>query len=251
VSWQHQGCTPLTITFSSQSTGSPTAFEWIFEGGTPATSTLSNPTVSYASSGTFNVSLTARNANGTNTLTRRSYISVGRPPISAFSYSNTTTSDLLTVSFYNTSSIGVDAQYLWNFGDGTTSTEVSPQHTYTRYGSYNVTLTVSNACGTATSSKTITFTTPIIEVEKDKISFNIAPNPNDGNFTISIKQTDIDLGKCQLNVFNTLGQTLYSSSIDASSSVSLPLSMNLPNGSYIAVLSSEKGKSYRKFIVQR
>jgi PKD repeat protein/pimeloyl-ACP methyl ester carboxylesterase len=246
-----QGCSPLAITFSSQSTGSPTAFEWTFEGGNPATSTLSNPTVSYVSSGSYNVTLTARNSNGSNTLTRRSFVSVGRIPVAAFSYSNATTSDLLTVSFYNTSSIGVDAQYLWNFGDGTTSTEASPQHTYTRYGTFNVTLTVSNACGTASSPKTITFTTPTTEIEKSKINFDIAPNPNDGNFTITIKQTDIDLGKCQLTIFNTLGQTLYLSTIDASSSVSLPLSLNIPNGSYIAVLNSEKGKTYRKFIVQR
>ncbi|MDY6876692.1 MAG: PKD domain-containing protein [Chloroflexota bacterium] len=48
----------------------------------------------------------------------------------------------LTVVFTNTSSGGYTAS-LWNFGDGTTSTQTSPTHTYTETGSYTVTLAVS------------------------------------------------------------------------------------------------------------
>ncbi|MDP3564595.1 MAG: carboxypeptidase regulatory-like domain-containing protein, partial [Methanoregula sp.] len=56
----------------------------------------------------------------------------------------------LTVSFGDRSS-GYPTSWLWNFGDGTgTSTERNPAHTYTDYGIYNITLTVSNDYGTDT-----------------------------------------------------------------------------------------------------
>ncbi|HII98087.1 MAG TPA: PKD domain-containing protein [Methanoregula sp.] len=56
----------------------------------------------------------------------------------------------LTVSFGDRSS-GYPTSWLWNFGDGTgTSTERNPVHTYTDYGIYNITLTVSNDYGTDT-----------------------------------------------------------------------------------------------------
>jgi PKD repeat protein len=65
----------------------------------------------------------------------------GAPPAASFSYEV----DGPTVTFTNTST-GADS-YLWDFGDGNSSTEESPVHTYSADGSYNVTLTASNADG--------------------------------------------------------------------------------------------------------
>jgi len=53
-----------TVTFTDMSTNTPTSWAWTFEGGTPATSTEENPTVTYATAGTYNVSLVATNATG-------------------------------------------------------------------------------------------------------------------------------------------------------------------------------------------
>lgn len=47
-----------TLTFSDSSTGSPTTFEWEFVGGNPATSTSSNPVVTYATPGSYTAKLT-------------------------------------------------------------------------------------------------------------------------------------------------------------------------------------------------
>jgi PKD repeat protein len=55
----------------------------------------------------------------------------------------------LTVSFEDRAS-GYPTAWLWDFGDGETSTERHPVHTYTDYGVYNITLTVSNDYGTDT-----------------------------------------------------------------------------------------------------
>ena len=54
----------------------------------------------------------------------------------------------LTVTFVNSSSFG---GYLWDFGDNTSSTGISPVHTYNQAGIYTVTLIVSNTCGSDTT----------------------------------------------------------------------------------------------------
>ena len=61
----------------------------------------------------------------------------------------------LTVNFSN-SSTGDNLSWLWNFGDGTTSTQQSPTHTYQAVGNYTVALTTTNNYGSDTKTGTIT-----------------------------------------------------------------------------------------------
>lgn len=65
-----------SIDFSDMSTNLPTSFQWTFSGGTPATSTLANPTVTYNSNGIYDVELTVANSFGTHTVTKTGYITV-------------------------------------------------------------------------------------------------------------------------------------------------------------------------------
>ncbi len=65
-----------SVTFTDQSTNTPTSWSWTFAGGTPATSTVKNPVVTYSTAGTYNVTLIATNAQGSNTLTKTNYITV-------------------------------------------------------------------------------------------------------------------------------------------------------------------------------
>lgn len=65
-----------SVTFSDQSLHGPTSWSWTFAGGTPAASTEQNPTVQYATAGTYAVSLTAANEFGSNEITRTGYITV-------------------------------------------------------------------------------------------------------------------------------------------------------------------------------
>lgn len=66
-----------SVNFTDQSTNSPTSWSWSFPGGTPSTSTAQNPSgIVYNAAGTYAVSLTATNANGSNTLTQSTYIIV-------------------------------------------------------------------------------------------------------------------------------------------------------------------------------
>jgi len=65
-----------SINFTSTSTGSPTSYSWTFESGTPSTSTAQNPTVTYSTIGTYNVSLTVTNSEGNDTESKSNYITV-------------------------------------------------------------------------------------------------------------------------------------------------------------------------------
>jgi PKD repeat protein len=69
-------CIGQSVQFTSTSTGAPTSYSWTFQGGTPATSTLQNPSVTYNTAGTYNVSLTVSNANGENTSSQTGFITV-------------------------------------------------------------------------------------------------------------------------------------------------------------------------------
>ena len=69
---------PLSVAFTSTSTGTITSYAWSFGDG--VTSTLQNPTYVYPTAGTFTVSLTVTGPGGANTLTRTGLITVNAPP---------------------------------------------------------------------------------------------------------------------------------------------------------------------------
>lgn len=76
-------CPGAGIQFTDYSSGSPTQWSWTFNGGNPASSTLQNPIVSYNTPGTYLVSLTATNGNGSDTRTVNSYISITASTVAA------------------------------------------------------------------------------------------------------------------------------------------------------------------------
>jgi PKD repeat protein len=75
--------------FSDQSSHNPTSWSWSFPGGVPSTSTAQNPTVTYNTLGTYDVSLTATNALGSDSTTKVNYITVTDVPPYCASQGNT------------------------------------------------------------------------------------------------------------------------------------------------------------------
>jgi len=138
------GCSPLSVSFNNLSTGS---VSYIWDFGNGSTSSINNPTVVYLTPGSYTVKLIATSSAGvTDTLTMSNYIEVLQDPIAAYSVSQVgSCANNNLVSFNNTSANSSD--YLWDFGDGGSSTLASPTHTYTDDGSYTVTLIASNAVG--------------------------------------------------------------------------------------------------------
>ena len=165
----NSGCEPLEITFTDLSAGEPTGWNWSFPGGTPSTSTEQSPTVVYNNAGSYSVSLEVSNNSGNDIATQISYVSVQSPPTSDFNISQ----NILTTTFSNTSSNATS--YSWDFGDGTSSTEANPTHTYAMGGTYSVTLAATNSCGSVVSSQQVTFATAPVGAFTSNVTTGCGP----------------------------------------------------------------------------
>ncbi len=148
------GVAPLTVQFTDLSTNGPTAWTWSFGDG--GNSTFQNPSNTYQGPGVYTVSLTARNQSGGNLMTKVNYITVLRTPptspVVAFSATPLSGPAPLTVRFADQTT-NSPTSWLWSFGDGSTSTQQNPTHTYSRVGTFSVTLTARNATGSASLAK--------------------------------------------------------------------------------------------------
>jgi PKD repeat protein len=139
------GAGPFTVSFFGIARGSePMTYQWDFGDG--ATSDRQNPTHTYKADGDYTVSLTVTNQYGTNTRTVPAYIGVGKAPVADFQATPTSGEIPLGVQFTD-SSLNRPTSWTWNFGDGASSTEQNPAHSYTKAGSYFVTLRTSNHFG--------------------------------------------------------------------------------------------------------
>ncbi|RMG87739.1 MAG: PKD domain-containing protein [Bacteroidetes bacterium] len=127
---------------------------WVIEGGTPVTSTVWNPELTLFEPGDYSVTLEVLLKNG-ETLRQTDHIWVMESPKSGF---ESHTSGPI-VRFTNLSTPAAES-FVWDFGDGNTSTAPNPTHVYAQSGTYMVQLTVSNACGTSVSSHPVTVVVP-------------------------------------------------------------------------------------------
>nr|WP_052305870.1 PKD domain-containing protein [Methanosarcina barkeri] len=143
------GKTPLKVTFTDASTGSPTSWFWNFGDGSK--SFHQNPTHKYSKAGIYTVSLTVKNAKGRNTVTKTEYIKVITKPVADFTSSVTSGKAPLKVKFTDTST-GIPAKWIWDFGDGSKSFHQNPVHKYSKAGTYTVSLKVKNAKGSNTKT---------------------------------------------------------------------------------------------------
>ncbi len=133
-------CQNFTAQFldSSYSTDGNPMTSWNWDFGDGGTSTQQNPNHLYATADTFLITLTAATAfcNGTDSF----QVIVEPKPTAIFTKSDTAGCSPFTVSFTNTSLVGTVNN--WDFGDSTTSTQLSPTHTFTNFGTSDTTYIV-------------------------------------------------------------------------------------------------------------
>ena len=176
-------CVGNTATFTNTSTlssGSIT-FQWKFGDGNTSSST--NPTNTYSLGGNYTVTLSANTDKGcVNTAT--SSVIVFSKPTANFNVSNVCQGSAAT--FNNTSTSGTS--YIWDFGDGNTSTLTSPTRTYTAPGTYTVKLTATNAnnCTDVFTKQVIIYATPVVNftatdrcIGLSTVFINTSTNAND------------------------------------------------------------------------
>ncbi len=134
------GCQPLTVNFTSTPNANA-SYEWTFSNG--LTSTQANPVLTFTQPGLYDATLIVTSENGcVDTLIVDHAVAVYAIPSASFTHNPAESTTIYNpfVDFNNTSSGAVNAY--WNFGDGQSSQEFSPSHTYNAPGTYTITLTV-------------------------------------------------------------------------------------------------------------
>ncbi len=208
-----QGCKPLDVQFINNSQYANTYF-WDFGDG--GTSTQMAPNYTYYNPGNYTVSLKIIGAGGQDTMIQQNIISVYEMPNAFFTVSPTTVFiPNVAASFFNLSSFA--ASYLWNFGDGSTSSATSPQHFYTQQGVYDITLiaTTINNC-----VDTFTLVSGVEAKSEGKIKIPNAFTPNTaggngGTYNNSDNNNDVfhpiivGADEYELNIFNKWGELLF------------------------------------------
>ena len=138
------------------------SYEWDFGDGTTGNGATTNHT--YATAGTYNVTLTVTDAAGltdtANTTVDATELSPNQPPVAAILSASCVDLDCSYDGTTSTDDNGI-VSYEWDFGDGTTGNGATTNHTYATAGTYNVTLTVTDAAGlTDTANTTVDATEP-------------------------------------------------------------------------------------------
>ncbi len=155
------GCVGNTVTLTNTTTPAGAGNTWQWNLGNGQTSTAQNPTVTYNTPGTYNVTLIAIDSSGcADTITQP--VTIFPLPIPAFGYSAIACEGgNVTFSDSSNANGGTITGWSWNFGNGQTSTSQNPTISFPTSGSYDVTLTVTNSNGcTATITQTITINDP-------------------------------------------------------------------------------------------
>ncbi|MDF0717410.1 PKD domain-containing protein [Muricauda sp. 334s03] len=159
---QESGPAPLQVEFMSAGSSDDIgiiSYAWDFGDG--GTSTESNPTYIFNTTGVYDVVLTVTDGGGLTGTDTITITVTNQDPIAVIAATPDNGEAPLEVSFTgsgSTDNIAVDS-YAWDFGDGATSTEADPVHTYTDPGNYNAELTVTdNEGATATVSVLIQVT---------------------------------------------------------------------------------------------
>ncbi len=180
------GYAPLTVNFSDRSNpGTGAIVSWSWDFGDNNTSEEQNPTHIYENPGNYTVSLTVIDENdSTNIETKIDYIIVYEAVIADFVGSPTVGISPLTVTFIDSSKGEID-NWLWNFGDDSTSTSQNPIHTYSNVGVYSVSLSV---FGPMESSDTLICEDYIVVYPNTGLIW-----PGDTDYSGEVNEEDVDL----------------------------------------------------------
>ncbi len=186
--------------FTSYLSGTADTYHWDFGDGN--TSTVANPHHVYAAAGYYYVQLSVTSSTDPGCgYTSSSYVNVQNNCSAAFVVARDSVS-LYDFTIYNYATASGIINYLWDFGDGTTSTAAYPIHTYAGAGPYYLCLSITNAdsscmathcdsviAGRSTTGITVTVVSPLTTGINNVSDVNTIlenyPNPFSGNTTIN------------------------------------------------------------------
>ena len=255
--------------FSNSSTGGYLFSDWNFGDGTTSSST--NPSHTFTTNGTYTVVLAIADSSILNGGSCIQYfidtiiVSNAPSPLQCNAgfvlYPDPSSTNILIIN----NSTGSNLTYLWDFGDGNTSTLQNPTHTYSGAGPYHLCVTVDdgNGCvnifcdsvtvnGVAFKGAGFTInviSTPIntgINNSNSLIDITIQPNPTNGIFTIN-NLTNI-AGDVQLKIFDISSRLILNKIISTNKDKIEVDIASYNKGIYFMQLTTEKGTITKRII---
>lgn len=256
-----QVCDNDEVTFNDISTGNVISWNWVFEGGDPATSSDQNPIVMYAEPGLFDVSLTVSDGSNTNTVIEPDYMLVDASP----GMPNTPIGDdtictniINATSFFTTGGQNCD-YYIWEIlpeeagsitGSGTYSCVVEWTESWQGTASLHV-KGVNEECGEGPYSETLEIVCYVCTgIENIQLSnrVEIYPNPSDGIFSVRFNE---NIGFTDITVTNMVNEIVYQEKLEGRKGQSIKLNLSgYSNGIYFMKIKTEDDSYVRKLIVQ-
>jgi PKD repeat protein len=230
-------CETGEVQYYDESVGNPSAWEWTFEGGDPATSNEQDPLVTYNTPGVYDVTLTVSKGSEDSTIMQEEYMTVN-----AYPEQPTITQE--EDDLVSSSEEGNQWYYEGDIIPGATNQVYTP----TQGGNYSVMVTI-NGCGTI--SEEFYFSWVGIDERFNQQELSVFPSPSKGSFTIKLntgEQETVDM-----RIYNTTNAVVYeeeSISINGTFQQNLELG-SLPDGMYFMVIEGKNKNYVQKIIIQK
>lgn len=204
-----KGCTPLSVVFTNTTPPPTGTVTWSFGDGSTTTNINATTTHIYNGAGVFDVTLTVESLTGCEgSTTIQDMIETQADPVASFSMNPKELYLLDTRAIFNNTTTGA-ITYAWDFGDGETSTGITPAHTFPTdsAGKYTITLTATSTLG-CTDVATLN-----IKVREEELYFipnTFTPDGNEVNNTFQpIFTSGFDPFDFKMTIFNRWGETIF------------------------------------------
>lgn len=205
-----EGCAPLTTTFTNTSNFNGVNCTWYLSNGTVLQG-CNDVVYTFTSPSCYDVTLEVETANGCiATVTYDDYICIDNDPVAMFTPNPFEISSIDPNVFFSNGSLGA-TDYDWNFGDGSTSTETNPNHTFPvdEAGDYEVQLIAYSQAGCSDTTQAI------VTVIEDIIFYvpnTFTPDNDDFNEVFQpVFTSGFDPFDFHLMIYNRWGELVFES----------------------------------------
>jgi spore germination protein YaaH/PKD repeat protein len=236
-------CQSDSILLESTSTNAE-SFSWAVSEGVLSSNNSASTYLYPTTSGTYDVTLTVTNAQGTDSYTNGLMINVNPPPVASGSVNSVTFALPDAVAFFSNSSSNA-SEYLWIFGDGQSSSDFQPWHEYLSEGVYTVQLIAMNDfCENDTLDLVITVGEAGV-FENELGGVLIYPNPAIDILILEFNTTF----EGEIQVLDMNSRIVKQDNLAGSSSYELILN-EISSGSYVLKIFGRETVNYYHFVKQ-
>jgi len=224
------GCVGMPIDFIDESTGSPTSWDWTFEGGDPATSTDQNPVVTYDAVGDWDVTLAVSDGTNSNSQTEDEFMSVFAMPEVSLAPQDTACLNWAPYELTGGDPGGGDYS-----GPGVVDNMFDPATA--GLGTHTITYTYEeDGCENYAEQDIVVDICTGIE-ESSLGNIKIYPNPSNGDFTLYFNHH----GQAKILVYNLLGAVIHQENVIASGQHKMKINLQgLQDGLYLIAVQTGK-----------